>query len=121
MSNTNNPPPPRDGEGMPSEDSLLPRFVALLTPFFAAAAAWVAAWVADNTGVQLDEAQITVLMVAVATSALAASWKWLSGWQQHERLVAQGLTAPRKAGDKAPKAPPEIAVPIVTTSPGAGP
>jgi len=27
-------------------------------------------------------------MVAVALSGLGAAWKWLTGWQQHERLVA---------------------------------
>jgi hypothetical protein len=107
----------RSTERVQTEASWLPRFVALLTPFFAAAAAWVAAWIADHTGVQLDEAQIALLMVAVATSALAASWKWLSGWQQHERLVAQGLTVPVKRGDPAPLPPPTVAVPIMGMPP----
>jgi hypothetical protein len=90
---------------MATEASLLPRLVALLTPFFAAAAAWVAAWVADHTGVQLDEGQIIVFMVAVATSALASSWKWFQGWQQHELLVAHGLDIPRVPGPNAPLPP----------------
>jgi hypothetical protein len=27
---------------------------------------------------------------------VAAAWKWLHGWQQHELLVAQRLAAPIK-------------------------
>jgi hypothetical protein len=109
-------------EGVETEDSWLPRIVAILTPFFAMAAGWLAAWVADHTGVQLDQAQITAFMVAVALSALGASWKWLTGWQQHERLVAQGLAVPVKKGEKAPMPPPAIAaVPVVAAPPDVGP
>jgi hypothetical protein len=54
-------------------------------------------------------------MVAVALSTLGAGWKWLTGWQQHERLVAQGLAVPvRKSRERAPKAPPAvIPVPVM--------
>ena len=92
----------RGATGEATEASLLPRFVTIITPFFAIAAGWIAAWVADHTGIQLDQAQIAAFMVTAATSALVASWKWLSGWQQHERLVAQGVDVPRKAGPNAP-------------------
>ena len=41
--------------------------------------------------------------MTISTSALASSWKWLTGWQQHERLVAQGLDLPAKTkGEVAP-------------------
>lgn len=104
-------------EGVQTEGSWLPRIVAILTPFFSMAAGWIAVWVADHTGVQLDQPQITAFMVAVAFSALGAVWKWLTGWQQHERLVAQGLAVPVKEGGRAPLPPPTIAMPIVTTPP----
>jgi hypothetical protein len=85
-----------DGE---SEDSKIGQFVAILTPIFAAGAGLIVGWVAKQLpGVQLDQTQITAFMVTIATSALASGWKWLTGWQQHERLVAQGLAVPRKAG-----------------------
>lgn len=71
------------------EHPLLGRFVALLTPLFAAAAGWVAGVVAQLVpGVQLDTAQITAFMIAAAGAAGSSAWKWLSGWQQHERTAA---------------------------------
>jgi hypothetical protein len=39
-------------------------------------------------------------MTAAAVAAIAASYKWLQGWQQHEQQVALGNEVPRK------KAPP---------------
>lgn len=77
-----------------TEQSLIPRFVALLTPVFVIAAGAVAGWVAQHTGAQLDQGQVATFMVTASSSALAAAWKWLHGWQQHEHRVAQGLDAP---------------------------
>jgi hypothetical protein len=77
--------------------------VALLTPFFALAAGWIAGVVAEIVpGVDLDEGQIVAFMIAVTTAVLGASWKWLQGWQQHERLVATTDAKPRKKAS-APK------------------
>jgi hypothetical protein len=84
-----------------TEASLLPRFVALLTPVFAT----LAGWVAHHTGLDLDSGEMTTFMVAAATAALASAWKWLHGWQQHELLVAKGLDAPRRRGADAPVVP----------------
>jgi hypothetical protein len=99
-------PPDRSGSPPPAgeatEASLLPRVVAILTPLFTIAAGWIASWVAQHTGAQLDRTQIVTFMAVASASALTASWKWLHGWQQHEVLVAQGLDAPRKAGPNAP-------------------
>jgi len=82
----------------PTEGSLMGRFVALLTPVFTVLAGAGAGWVAENIpGVALDPAQITAFMVAAAGSALTAAWKWLQGWQQHERMVAFGSAAARRA------------------------
>jgi hypothetical protein len=88
--------------GEATEASWLPRIVAILTPFFTVFAGWFASWVGQHTGVKLDQTQMAALMVAAATSAFGASWKWLHGWQQHEQLVAQGLDVPRKPGPNAP-------------------
>lgn len=77
------------------ETSWIPRFVALLTPLFAAAAGWMAGVVAQYVpGVVLDQAQITTFMVTAAAAAGSSAWKWLTGWQQHERMVAEGYAAP---------------------------
>lgn len=80
----------RDGEA-----SWLGRGVALSTPVFAVAAGWLAGVVAQLVpGAHLDETQVTTFMVAATTAALGSGWKWLQGWQQHERLVADGKAAP---------------------------
>jgi hypothetical protein len=83
--------------GPPSgETSLLGRFVALLTPVFVVGAAWVAGVVAHAVpGAHLDQNQVVTFMAAAATAALTAAWKWLQGWQQHERMVAEGKEPPR--------------------------
>jgi len=91
---------PGAGGGAPpatTEGSLIGRFVAIITPFFALAAGWLGGVVAKAVpGVTLDKGQIVAFMVAVATSVLTSAWKWLQGWQQHEQNVADGKSAPRK-------------------------
>jgi hypothetical protein len=99
MTITQQQDPQLDGEvmtGQPSgETSLLGRFVALLTPVFAVASAWVAGTVAQAVpGAHLDQGQLATFMVAAATAALTVAWKWLQGWQQHERMVAEGREQP---------------------------
>lgn len=80
-----------------SEGSLRGSFVAMITPFFALAAGWIAGVVATAVpGVTLDKNQIVAFMVAVTTSALGAGYKWLHGWQQHELRVSQGIAVPVK-------------------------
>ncbi|WUH98812.1 hypothetical protein OHR68_35740 [Spirillospora sp. NBC_00431] len=87
------------GDEVPeSEGSWLGRGVALFTPVFAIAAGWLAGAVAQIVpGAQLDEGQVTTFMVAATTATLGAGWKWLQGWQQHEREVADGKAAPVKS------------------------
>lgn len=78
------------------ETSMLGRFVALLTPVFVVAAGWVAGAVAKAVpGAHLDQTQLVTFMVIGATGALTCGLKWLHGWQQHERLVAEGKERPR--------------------------
>lgn len=85
------------GEATESEGSWLGRGVALFTPVFAVFAGWLAGVVAQLVpGAELDEAQVTTFMVAATTAALGSGWKWLQGWQQHERFVAEGKAAPVK-------------------------
>ena len=106
-------------EGVEPETSWAGRLVSILTPFAAIAAGWVAALVAKHTGVELDQTQITAFIVAASLSALGAGWKWLTGWQQHERLVAQGLAVPirkQKTHKHAP-VPPPTAVAAMTGAP----
>ena len=81
-----------------SEGAVINRVVLILAPFLTVAAAWIAAVVADNIpGLQLDQTQVVSFMIAIVAVCLAAAWKWLQGWQQHELLVAQKLAAPVKA------------------------
>lgn len=87
-----------DAQEPEGEASWLGRGVALFTPVFAVAAGWLAGVVAQHVpGAQLDETQVTTFMVAATTAALGAGWKWLQGWQQHERFVAEGKAAPVKS------------------------
>jgi hypothetical protein len=80
-----------------AEGSFLGRFVAIITPFFALFAGWLAGVVAKAVpGVTLDKGQIVAFMIAVTTTALTAGWKWLQGWQQHEQNVADGKSPPRR-------------------------
>lgn len=84
---------------LPTEASLIGRFVAILTPVFAIVAGWVAGLVAQWVpGAHLDQNQIVAFMTAAAAAALAAGWKWLQGWQQHEALVSRGLAVPVRPG-----------------------
>jgi hypothetical protein len=81
-----------------SEGAVINRVVLIAAPFITIAAAWVAAAIARHVpGVKLDQTQIVSFMIAIVAVCLAASWKWLQGWQQHELLVAQKLAAPVKA------------------------
>jgi membrane protein implicated in regulation of membrane protease activity len=69
--------------------------VAILTPVFASLAGLLAGWVASVwPGLHLDPAQIVTFMTAAAVAALTAAWKWLRGWEQRERMVAEGKTVP---------------------------
>jgi hypothetical protein len=74
-----------------TEGSIIGRIVAIITPFLAAAAAWITGYVARHTGVNLDQAEIVALMVAVVTAGLGVGWKWLDGLQKHEQRVSEGI------------------------------
>jgi hypothetical protein len=72
----------------------LNRVVALATPLFAAAAGWVATWVADNVpGVSIDEGALEEIFIAGALVALAPAAQWLHGWQKFESREADAQHA----------------------------
>jgi len=98
---------PSDVAGLPavygvpveSENSIIGRVVAALTPLFGIAAGWLAGLIAHAIpGLELDQTQTVAFMVTATTAVVAAAWKWLQGWQQHEQLVGEGRAAARKSG-----------------------
>jgi hypothetical protein len=67
----------------------LNRVVALATPLFAAAAGWVATWLAENVpGVSIDQSALEEIFIAGALIALAPAAQWLHGWQKWEARQA---------------------------------
>jgi hypothetical protein len=76
---------------------MIGRVVAVLTPFLAAAAAWLAGFATTEWGIELNKEEIIALMVAVVTAGLTSGWKWLDGLQKHEQRVSEGLAKPIKA------------------------
>jgi hypothetical protein len=72
----------------------LNRVVALATPLFAAAAGWVATWLADNVpGVSIDQGALEEIFIAGALVALAPAAQWLHGWQKYEAREADAQHA----------------------------
>ena len=72
----------------------LNRVVALATPLFAAAAGWVATWLAYNVpGVTIDQGALEAIFIAGALAALAPAAQWLHGWQKFESREADAQHA----------------------------
>jgi hypothetical protein len=72
----------------------LNRVVALATPLFAAAAGWVATWLAENVpGVSIDQSALEEIFIAGALIALAPAAQWLHGWQKWEARQADSQQA----------------------------
>ncbi len=68
----------------------LNRVVALATPLFAAAAGWLATWLADNVpGVNIPQSALEEIFIAGALVALAPAAQWLHGWQKWEGRQAE--------------------------------
>jgi hypothetical protein len=72
------------------------RVVTLLTPVFAGLAGSLASWMAQHLpgGPKIDKAELTAIFIAGATSATAAAYKWLHGWQAHEGRVGIPIGPP---------------------------
>lgn len=63
------------------------RVVAFLAPFYATLAGLISAWLADHLpfiAEQVDHDELTAIFAGGAAAAIAAAYKWLEGWQQHE-------------------------------------
>jgi hypothetical protein len=72
----------------------LNRVVALGTPLFAAAAGWVATWLAENVpGVSISQDALEEIFIAGALIALAPAAQWLHGWQKWEARQADAQQA----------------------------
>jgi hypothetical protein len=72
----------------------LNRAVALATPLFAAAAGWVATWLAENIpGVSISQDALEEIFIAGALIALAPAAQWLHGWQKWEARQADAQQA----------------------------
>jgi hypothetical protein len=72
----------------------LNRVVALATPLFAAAAGWVATWLAENVpGVSISQDALEEIFIAGALIALAPAAQWLHGWQKWEARQAEAQQA----------------------------
>jgi hypothetical protein len=72
----------------------LNRVVALATPLFAAAAGWVATWLAENVpGVSISQSALEEIFIAGALIALAPAAQWLHGWQKWEARQADAQQA----------------------------
>jgi hypothetical protein len=72
----------------------LNRVVALATPLFAAAAGWVATWLAENVpGVSIDQSALEEIFIAGALIALAPAAQWLHGWQKWEARQSEAQQA----------------------------
>lgn len=69
-----------------SLSTYLNRVVVLVTPFFAAGAAWLVAFIADNIpgAPEFSTDQLTALAVAGALAATHAAVTWLKGWSRFE-------------------------------------
>jgi hypothetical protein len=81
----------------------LNRVVALATPLFAAAAGWVATWLAENVpGVSIDQSALEEIFIAGALIALAPAAQWLHGWQKWEARKAETQQALEIAGAAPP-------------------
>ena len=68
--------------------------ISLATVTYAGFAGWLSDVIAHwMPGFSLDKAQTTGFVVAVTGVVFGVAWNWLQGWQQHERLVAEGKAA----------------------------
>lgn len=65
------------------------RVVVILTPFFAAAAGALTAWLAQHfPGLPaLNSTQLAAIFGAGALATIQIVYKWLDGWQKHEAQI----------------------------------
>ncbi len=93
-------PKPKEPRAATTEGSIIGRFVAVITPILAAAAAWFAGFAAKEWDIKLDKGEIVAFMIAVVTAVLTSGWKWLEGLQKHEQRVAEQMAIPMREAKK---------------------
>lgn len=66
------------------------RIVALLTPFCALAAGWVASWIAQNfPNADISKESLQAVFIGGMAAVVAPAVQWLYGWQKHEARQAE--------------------------------
>ena len=61
------------------------RIVALITPFCALAAGWVASWIAQNfPDADISKESLQAVFIGGMAAVIAPAWQWMHGWQKYE-------------------------------------
>jgi hypothetical protein len=66
------------------------RIVALITPFCALAAGWVASWIAQNfPNADISKESLQAVFIGGMLAVMAPAAQWLHGWQKYEERQAE--------------------------------
>ncbi|HEY6693570.1 MAG TPA: hypothetical protein VI006_12020 [Solirubrobacteraceae bacterium] len=66
------------------------RIVALITPFCALAAGWVASWIAQNfPDADISKESLQAVFIGGMLAVIAPAAQWLHGWQKYEERQAE--------------------------------
>jgi hypothetical protein len=66
------------------------RIVALITPFCALAAGWVASWIAQNfPNADVSKESLQAVFIGGMLAVIAPAAQWLHGWQKYEERQAE--------------------------------
>jgi hypothetical protein len=66
------------------------RIVALITPFCALAAGWVASWIAQNfPDADISKENLQAVFIGGMLAVIAPAAQWLHGWQKYEERQAE--------------------------------
>jgi hypothetical protein len=82
------------------------RIVALLTPFCALAAGWVASWIAHNIpDANISKESLQAVFIAGVAAVAVPAAQWLHGWQKYEERQGdlERLALLQDAGSTAPE------------------
>jgi hypothetical protein len=66
------------------------RIVALITPFCALAAGWVASWIAQNfPNADVSKESLQAVFIGGMLAVIAPAAQWLHGWQKYEERQSE--------------------------------
>jgi hypothetical protein len=66
------------------------RIVALITPFCALAAGWMASWIAQNfPNADISKESLQAVFIGGMLAVIAPAAQWLHGWQKYEERQAE--------------------------------